>query len=223
MTLIDSHSYIQREEEILLRHRVHERLCDLLTTADGRKHFAELFYFVRSAFVRHNFLLGTRCPVHEDYWKGIVYNLSEELGGRNGIPHNHLYRRFLRSVGASGEGCIREAKFSKDFNNAWENYIRQMDVEESIYAIVIYEILDSVDYGMLLSALRQSGESALDLEFFFVHARAEHGALFTDFLQRVVHHERRVYWAESAAAFVLETQQNMWNGLIAALANVQTE
>jgi hypothetical protein len=215
--LLNISAYIARERAILEVYNVHENLANLLTISRGLKGFAQLFYFVRVRFIRHNFLIGAKCPWDEDYWRGIVGNLREELGGAGGVSHNELYRRFLYSVGAAAESDLKEPDFAREFNKSWESYIRYHDVEEALFAIAIYEILDGPDYAMLLKSLEASGEGRLDLAFFKVHAAAEHMCLFVDFLRKIDSDRRREKWEKDAAEFVFSTQEQMWKGLIREL------
>jgi Iron-containing redox enzyme len=213
-THLDIRRYIDRERDILYRCSVRDVLSGVVSSSTGRRAFAERFYFVRVGFVRHNFIIGARCPYSETYWGPLVKNLTEELGVSGGQSHNELYRRFLYSVGSASESQLHEPEFARVFNGSWEAYIRACDVEEALYAVAIYEILDGPDYGMLLEVLQSCGDNSVDLVFFDVHARAEHVGLFTEYLAETSTAAQRVNWEERAAEFVFGVQEKMWRGLL---------
>lgn len=217
---MDAARYVERERAVLTRCNAYERLEKLLGRRAGTKIFAELFYFVRVQFVRHNFIIGAKCPYDERYWRGVVSNLMEELGGSGKVSHNELYRRFLYSVGGAPESQLKEPGFAKAFNCSWEKYLSDHNVEQGLYAIAIYEALDNPDYEMLLNALTKNRGAGLDLDFFCVHAQAKHTELFSDFLNYVESDPRTAKWEADAAEFVFGAQEKMWMGLIAELERI---
>ena len=180
--------------------------------------FATAFYFVRAHFVKLNFIIGARCPAHELYWAGLAHNLMEELGGGIGPPHNELYRWFMQETGIKDENSLKCPRFAAEFDRAWEDYSRDAPLEEALGAIAVYEILDNPDYRMLCQAMASAGVSKRGLMFFKVHAKAAHFELFEDYFRHISKEPGGMKSLTKATDFVVQTQRNMWSGLLEYLA-----
>ena len=178
------------------------------------KWFAQAFYFIRVHFVKLNFVVGARCPTHELYWAGLAHNLMEELGGNSGPSHNELYRWFLQDVGLPNEAALERPAFATRFDRKWDQFAQRAPLEEALGAIAVYEIFDNPDYQMLLNIMTRAGVTERGLLFFKVHAAAEHFELFEDYFRHVSQQPSGINTLERATAFVLDTQKEMWSGLL---------
>lgn len=202
------------EVRILKDHDVESVLTRQLSTPNGLERFGVGFYFIRVHFVKINFIIGARCPTHELYWGGLAHNLMEELGGDSGPSHNELYRWFLSDAGIADENSLTRPDFAASFDKKWEDYARNAPLEDALGAIAVYEIFDNPDYQMLLSVMSRAGISHRGLIFFKVHARAAHFELFEDYFRHVSKQPEGIKALERARDFVLDTQREMWSGLL---------
>ena len=207
----------KREFDVLGSLDVERRLTNVILRPTGLKKFAEAFYFVRYDFYKLNFMVGSRCPPHEQFWKGLALNLLEELGGREGPTHNQLYRDFLTTVGLGDEQQLREPPFAQGFNREWQMYCANAPLVHALAAIAIYEILDNTDYAMLLRVIRAAGITGVGARFFRVHAEAEHFEMFEDILSRFSEGKEGASTLQEANQFVIGRQRNMWEGLLSHL------
>jgi hypothetical protein len=201
-----------REEATLVDLKVISRLRHTVATADGLARFAEAFYFIRCDFVRINFLIGSRCGRSEVEWGGLARNLYEELGADHGKTHNQLYREFLAAAGCTSEGNLREPRFARRFNTTWTRFATSEALTTALFAVAAYEVLDGPDYSALHDALRGAIPSG-GLEFFRIHAAAEHFELFGDLCDRITDVGQAAAFRKGAA-FVLKQQHLMWKGLL---------
>lgn len=209
----DIKSKIVNEELTLLEElNVSSRLETILSSQEGLKLFAEVFYFIRYDFCKLNFIVGSKCPPHEKYWSGLTENLLEELGGGKYPTHNQLYRDFLFEVGHEKESELTPPDFTEHFNNQWENYCTNKTYQEGLAAIGLYEALDIPDYKLLYKAVKNTGLSGHALLFFSVHAKAEHFEMFSDVLEEVEADNNAL--VNSSIRFVIETQRFMWSNLL---------
>jgi pyrroloquinoline quinone (PQQ) biosynthesis protein C len=207
-----------RELEILEDRNVESALIRHFNTPNGLQKFAVGFYFIRVHFVKINFIIGARCPTHELYWAGLAHNLMEELGGESGPSHNELYRWFLNDAGIADENSLSCPKFAAGFDKKWEDYARNAPLEDALGAVAVYEIFDNPDYQMLLDVMSHTGVSERGLVFFKVHAKAAHFELFEDYFRHVSNQPGGTKALKKATDFVLETQKEMWSGLLDYLA-----
>ncbi|MCC3422944.1 MAG: iron-containing redox enzyme family protein [Microcoleus sp. PH2017_01_SCD_O_A] len=214
---------VYEEDSILDKLAVEADLSKLSSKVDGLKRFAEAFYFVRYDFCRLNFIVGERCCTNEFLWAGLARNLYEELGGKNGLSHNQLYRDFLSCVDARPENSLQEPEFARHFNFAWETFCRKAPLAEALSAIAIYEIFDVPDYQLLLRVMKKADVSQLGLRFFQVHAAAEHFGMFEDVVSWLREQEGGESAFNRAKEFVFQTQTEMWRGLIAHLQEQTTD
>jgi pyrroloquinoline quinone (PQQ) biosynthesis protein C len=207
------------EEHIIQELMLDEELGDIVMTPAGLRRFSEAFYFVRYDFCRLNFIVGERCCNNELLWSGLARNLYEEMGGKNGISHNVLYRDFLSSVGAGEESTLKEPEFARQFNASWESFCREASLAEAISAIAIYEIFDVPDYQLLLRVMKKAGVAQQGLKFFHVHAVANHFEMFEDVIPWLQTQEGGEAAFSKAREFVFHTQTKMWRGLVDHLQN----
>jgi hypothetical protein len=213
------HIAVEAELSLFAELNIHHRLEFILSSKAGLAKFAEGFYFVRYGFYRTNFIVGSRCPPHEQYWAGLTKNLLEELGGGITSPHNQLYRIFLREAANKEENELREPDFAKEFNHRWETYCQTVPVTEALVAIGVYEALDNPDYDLFFQLMKDIGLNESALEFFAVHAKAHHYEIFEDIVFKVSASEQSGETAKAAIAFVIETQKYMWKNLLSWLEN----
>lgn len=182
--------------------------------------FGRLFHPIRYSFVHVNFIVGARQEMHEIFWAGLARNLYEESGGGETPAHNELYRRFLRTVGVHSDVGIKEARFARVFNERWRNFARDASLEDAVLGIAVYEVLDRPDYQSLHNALVEIDRS-WDLEFFRLHSIVEHFDMFSEFVawyfESVGNPEQRFAGVRD---FVLNTQKDMWIGLLSELENL---
>ena len=211
---------ILTEEETILRElELESRLSKLTSTAEGLRKFAEYFYFIRYDFCRLNFIVGERCCHNEFLWSGLAKNLIEELGGKNGISHNQLYRNFLTCAGIASEQELKEPDFAARFNQSWETFCRTSSVAEALSAIAIYEIFDKPDYKLLLNVMKNAGIPKQGLIFFQVHSAAEHFEMFEDIISWLMIQDGGEKAFINGRNFVFETQKRMWLDLLESLSN----
>lgn len=208
---------LQAEQKALHDLYVKEELQVLFEIKDNIVKFAEKFYFIRYNFYKINFIAGSRCPSNEIYWRGLVHNLMEELGGIETQTHNQLYRNFLQSLQIDNEEELTPTSFSIEFNKKWEDYCFNAPIDEVLAAIGVYEILDIPDYKLLLDLIETSSQGKkIDLLFFKVHSEAEHFEMFEDFISRMIK-DGKLNTVNKAIDFVIETQKFMWEGLLLEL------
>jgi pyrroloquinoline quinone (PQQ) biosynthesis protein C len=210
---------IESEIKLFTKLNLSEKLLNICSSPDGLKKFAEAFYYIRYKFYKLNFIIGTRCGPDETFWRGLVENLLEELGGLHGVSHNELYRRFLQETGIPSEKLLVEPAFTVNFNDTWESYAFEAPFEEVLAAIAVYEILDNPDYQLLLNLTSALGVNDRGLEFFKVHAGAVHFELFEDFANRMFASEEGTKIIEKSAQYVLQVQAKLWNDLLTHLEN----
>lgn len=210
------------EQRILSELAVESDLNKLSNNSEGLRSFAEAFYFVRYDFCRLNFIIGERCCSNEFLWAGLARNLYEELGGKNGVSHNQLYRDFLSCVGAHAENFLQEPEFARQFNLDWEKFCRQAPLAEALSAIAIYEIFDVPDYQLLLRVIKKADVPQQGLRFFQVHAVANHFEMFEDIVSWLREQEGGEESFNRAKDFVFQTQTEMWRALIEHLQGQAT-
>jgi Iron-containing redox enzyme len=200
------------EESLLEALDVKNRLTAVFEKPGGLKRFAEAFYFCRVGFVKHNFILGTRCWENEKLWVGLGRNLWEEAGGDSGEPHNMLYRNFLISTGASDPTQLREPDFAKIFDTAWDRECRDAPILSALMSFAVYEAMDAPDYRMMFEVLSPfCGNHTL--KFFKVHVEARHVELFDDALELCSGKHASETYVRSFN-FVSSIQKEMWIGLL---------
>ncbi len=213
---------ILREEETILQKLELEKIFTNVTSNPyGLKKFAENFYFIRYDFCRLNFIVGERCCHNEVLWSGLAKNLIEELGGKKGVSHNHLYRDFLSCVGIKSEDELIEPDFAAQFNQSWETFCRTSSVAEALSAIAIYEIFDKPDYQLLFNIMKNVGIPPRGLRFFQVHSVAEHFEMFEDTISWLMTQEGGEEAFITSKNFVFQTQQKMWLDLLESLTHVK--
>lgn len=208
-----------REESVIQELMLEKEFGNIVAETDGLKKFAETFYFVRYDFCRLNFIVGERCCTNEFLWSGLAKNLYEEMGGKNGVSHNQLYRDFLQCAGAEKEGQIEEPEFAREFNQSWETYCRKSSLAEVLSAIAIYEIFDVPDYQLLLQVMKKANVPQQGLKFFNVHAVSNHFEMFEDVVSWLKDQESGEESFDRAKEFVFQTQTKMWRGLVEHLQN----
>lgn len=208
---------IAEEEAILNELDIENSLCRVVTASEGLKQFATVFYFVRCDFPTLNFIVGERCGVNEFLWSGLARNLIEELGDKNTLSHNQLYRDFLSCVGASSKGLVNEPLFSAQFNETWKKFCREAPLEDALSAIAVYEIFDQPDYKLFLRTMQKAGVTEAGLRFFEVHAAAEHFGMFEDIVSWLREQPGGTEAFARGKDFVIQTQKKMWIGLMESL------
>lgn len=200
------------ETEVFEKLDLEARLGRCLREPGGVGRFGEAFYFIRVEFVQLNFLVGARVePAREELWRGLVRSLCEELGANGHHSHNALYRRFLAAAGAAGPTAEAAPDFARRFNDGWRRLAVTGSLEDALAALAVYEILDDPDYALLHRVLRPVGLTDADLEFFSVHASARHFDLFSDSPLVAAGSPSLL---NRAADFVLQSQEQMWRGLL---------
>jgi pyrroloquinoline quinone (PQQ) biosynthesis protein C len=209
------------EKLFISNNNIHEKLNTSIFKLSGLIEFGEYFYFIRHEFCKLNFIVGARCSNDEMLWSGLAKNLIEELGGKNGITHNQLYRDFLKSIGARTEDKLECPAFAKEFNVSWEEFARTAPLMEALSAIAIYEIFDVPDYQMFLEILERAKVPEEGLIFFRVHANAHHFEMFEDTVAWILTQEGGQEAFDRAKDFVFETQRKMWIGLTECLQSKQ--
>ena len=202
------------EKALLAALGIERKLKTYLTSRPSLTRFAEAFYFIRVHFVKINFIVGARCPTHELHWGGLAHNLMEELGGDVGPSHNELYRWFLNDAGIADENSLTCPEFAAYFDKKWEDYARNAPLEDALGAIAVYEIFDNPDYQMFLNVMSHSGVSDRGLIFFKVHAKAAHFELFWEYFRHASNQPGGGKAIQRATDFVLQTQREMWSGLL---------
>lgn len=212
-------SVIEAEQRLVDESRIRESLRRVAGSLNGVRAFAAAFYFIRSNFVRHNFILGSRLDRHERMWAPIVKNLVEELGGAEGTQptHNELYRRFLESFGLN-EAELAPDPFAVSFDEMWTSFVRDAEIKEALLALGVYELLDGPDYSFMRDELRAGkATSECALEFFEVHSEVRHFEMFEDAFEDIFADEASLEKLRRATVFVLETQKTMWQHLASHL------
>jgi pyrroloquinoline quinone (PQQ) biosynthesis protein C len=202
------------EEKIIQELMLEKEFGNIVAKQGGLQRFAETFYFVRYDFCRLNFIVGERCCTNEFLWSGLAKNLYEEMGGKNGVSHNQLYRDFLLCAGAEKEGQLEEPGFAREFNQSWEAYCRKSPLAEVLSAIAIYEIFDVPDYQLLLRVMKKADVPQQGLKFFNVHAVSNHFEMFEDVMSWLRDQEGGEESFDKAKDFVFRTQTKMWRGLV---------
>jgi pyrroloquinoline quinone (PQQ) biosynthesis protein C len=204
---------IAEEEAVLANLQIEKFLAGFVSSSEGKKRFAEIFYFVRADFPTLNFIVGERCGNNDFLWAGLARNLVEELGGGTKQSHNQLYRNFLNCVGSKTELLGDEPDFSADFNQSWRIFCREAPLPEVLSAIAVYEIFDQPDYKLFLRVLTNADIPEVGLRFFQVHALAEHFDMFEDIVVWLREQPGGYEAFEAGRKFVIQTQQKMWLGL----------
>jgi pyrroloquinoline quinone (PQQ) biosynthesis protein C len=202
------------EEQIIQELMLEEEFNNIVATQSGLQKFAEAFYFVRYDFCRLNFIVGERCCTNEFLWAGLAKNLYEEVGGKNGVSHNQLYRDFLLCAGADDESSLKEPEFAREFNLSWETFCRKAPLAEVLSAIAIYEIFDVPDYQLLLQVMKKADVPQQGLRFFHVHAVSNHFEMFEDVMSWLKSQEGGEESFDQAKDFVFRTQTKMWRELV---------
>jgi pyrroloquinoline quinone (PQQ) biosynthesis protein C len=218
-----SRHVLDNENRLLKELDIQSRLIDLVKKPDGCKRFANAFYFVRYDFYRLNFIVGARCGPDERYWTGLAHSLYEESGGNGGKSHNQLYRDFLSDVGVKDENTLREPTFAREFNKSWVNFCTDSPFNEALSGLAIFEILDQPDYAMLFEVVKNADISPGGLLFFKIHAQAEHFDFFEEIVDTLGKTPGGRASLERAAAFVIQNQRMMWQGLLQCLTGSNAE
>jgi hypothetical protein len=207
----------QRELETLTTLHVEECLREATSTRAGMSRFAEAFHFCRIGFVRMNFLLGARCPDDERYWVGIANNLWAESGGGVTLPHNTLYRRFLKWASGKDSRELVSPDFATKFNDEWDRVALNYPVKDALVTLAAYEAMDKCDYQMLYRALATNCDDPSAMEFFEVHTEVEHTEQFCSVFNLVSADEVQHGIYESSIDLSVSLQRDMWRGLLTHL------
>ena len=149
-----------------------------------------------------------------DFKKILVTAIGEELGGKN-QSHEEYYFDFANELGVDIKKEILEKKFYigsvKKFNhNFLEQVITQKySVAWSVYSA--YELLDNLDYAMLLKLVQGFGVTKSALRFFMIHAKVAHFEATESELQKIWQNDRQS--VIQGFDFIMTNQLEMWQNI----------
>lgn len=195
---------------------------DTILRIEEQREFAKLFYHIRGHFYKFLWALGNKLPT-AGLKHIILHNIQEEFGGK-ALSHEELYYLFCDNLNVEiREEAIPssiEIPFVKKFNEGHTQYIRHNNWQVGFSAFSAYELLDNVDYAILLKLVEtfSFNSTKQGLYFFKLHANANHFETTSEELEALW--KSNPQHVKAGFNFIASHQLEMWQKLSDTLLNM---